>query len=175
MTEPNQSSLAEKAYELAFKYEKQYGGGCQCAVAALQDALGMKNDDTFKAATALSGGGGSLGDGACSGYTGGLIFLSQLMGRERSNFADPEGYRYKVYAVGRKLHDKFIAEYGTVICRDILMKRMGRYFYIPDPDEFAKYLDAGGHDKVCNEILGNACKWTVEIIMEENLLPKGTY
>lgn len=175
MTESNERSLAKKAYEVGYRYQEEYAGDCQCTVAAIQDVLGIRNDDVFKAANTLCGGGAEVGDIACGGYTGGLLVLGQLIGRERSRFADPEGYRHKVCAVARKLHDKFIAEYGTVICRDLQMKRLGRYYYLPDPDEMAKYLGAGGHsEKVCGGFIGNACKWTVEIILEENLLPKGT-
>jgi len=52
--------------------------------------------------------------------------------------------RFVSFATARKLHRKFIDEFGSIICREIQMKIMGRPYYLPDPDEMAKFLDAGG-------------------------------
>jgi hypothetical protein len=51
MAKTADKKAAEKAYELGKEYEKSYMGCSQCAIAALQDALDMRNDDIFKAAT----------------------------------------------------------------------------------------------------------------------------
>jgi len=165
-------ALLEKAYQLGYEYEKTYRGCGQCAIAALQDTFNVRNDDIFKAVTGIAGSAGMLCDTGCGAYVTGAIFIGSLLGRERSNISDPEGIRFKTHALVRKLHDKFIAEYGTAVCRDIHMKLFGRYYYMPDHEEFVKFDDAGAHTTVCPEVVGKAVRWVAEIVIQENLLPK---
>lgn len=164
---------AEKAYELGKKYELTYMGCSQCALGALQDALDMRNDDIFKAVTALAGGGCATGDGSCGAYVGSLMILSSLLGRERDKFDDPTNMApdSRTYKLARKFRDKYIKEYGSVICRDIQTKVLGRPYYIADPDDLAKFEAVGGHgEKGCPEVVGKAARWMVELIQEEDLL-----
>jgi C_GCAxxG_C_C family probable redox protein len=163
---------AEKAYQLGKEYERTYRGCSQCAMAALQDVLEVGNDDVFKAATGLAGGTGLACDSGCGAYMGAVLFLGSILGRERKNFSDPEGVRFKTHQLVRKYREKFIQEYGSVICRDIQNKILGRYYYLPDPQEFEKFHNAGAHDVHCPEVVGKAAKWMTEIILEEGLLSK---
>jgi C_GCAxxG_C_C family probable redox protein len=164
---------AEKAYELGKEYEMTYTGCSQCALAALQDALGIKNEDIFKAATALAGGGCGTLDGSCGAYVGSLMFLGSLIGRERDKFDDIESIipDSRTYTLARKFRDKYIQEYGSVVCRNIQTKVLGRPYYIVDPDEHKKFEDIGGHgEKGCPEVVGKAARWMAELILEEDLL-----
>ena len=162
--------LAEKAYRLAFEYEKIYHGCAQCVVAAVQDTFGLKNDDIFKAVTGCGGGGGGLCDSSCGAYVGGNVMLSWLIGRERSNFDNIDVS--KTYELVRKLHKKFIEKYGCIICRDINMKIFGRPYYTADPDEYRKFQEDGSYTTKCTGVVGDAAKWVTEIIIQENLLPE---
>jgi len=139
-------------------------------VAALQDVLNLRNDAIFKAATALAGGGGRAIDGSCGAYTGTIVFFGSVVGRERSDFEDKAKVRLKTHNLAKKLHDKFIQEYGSVVCRDIQTKTMGRPFYLIDPDEYQKFLDAGAHDIYCPDVVGKAAEWAVEILLESGLV-----
>ena len=163
--------VAEKAYELGRHYEQTYRGCSQCAIAALQDVFDIRNDDVFKAGTALAGGSAMSCDGSCGGYAGAIMFLGSVVGRERENFSDPEGIRFKTHQLAQKLHRKFIDEYGSVICRDIQNKVMGRYYYLRDPQEYEKFHNAGAHDIYCPDVVGKAARWVAEIILEEKLVP----
>lgn len=71
------------------------------------------------------------------------MILGFLLGRGRDNFGDPEGIRFRTHELVRKFRDKYIQEYGSVVCRDIQTKVLGRPYYLADPDEFAKFHDAG--------------------------------
>jgi len=163
--------LAEKAYELGFEYEKKYGGCSQCIIASLQDTFGEQNDDIFKSSTGLVGGVGGLTDTGCGAYVAGAMFLSSHTGRERSNLDDLDAL-HKTLDVVTKLHDRFIQEYGTAICRNIHMKLLGRNYYLQDEDEWAKFENAGGHTKICPEVVGKAARWVVEIMYQEELISK---
>jgi len=145
MSKSEEKRVLDKAYDLALlKNEERYGGCGQCVIAVLQDAFRMPSNEVFKAMSGYAGVGATEGDGSCGAYVAGILFLSGLRGRERDNFADPDRIRFVSFATARKLHRKSIDEFGSIICREIQMKIMGRPYYLPDPDEMAKFLDAGG-------------------------------
>jgi len=169
-TQDQVETLAQKAYELGYKYERERKGCGQCLIGAVQDALNMEGEELFKAATAYAGGIGLAGDSACGAYAGGVLLLGQKIGREKSNFADPEGVRFTTYALAKKWHDRFIDQYGSVNCRDIQCKVFGRPYYLNEPDEFMKFEEAGGHEDKCPEVVGHAARMLVELLDQEGLL-----
>ena len=163
-------SVAEKAYELGNHYEKTYRGCSQCAIAALQDVFDIRNDDIFKSATGLSGGSALSTEGSCGGYVGALMVLGHIVGRERDKFDDPEGVRYQTHELAGKLRQKFIDEYGTIICRNIQTKVMGRPYYLADKQEAEKFHNAGAHDIYCPDVVGKAARWMAEILQDAKLV-----
>ena len=168
--EATKKKLLKKAYKLGFEYEKVYRGCAQCVIAAIQDTLDIRDDSVFKAGTGLAGGGGLTGIGVCGGYVGAVMVLSQLLGRERSSFDDPEQIRYKSFALARKLLDEYIHELGSIICRDIQIIRFGRPYYIADIDDYEKFEEAGGHVDKCPDVVGKAAQMAVKLILEEGLV-----
>lgn len=166
------NKLCKKAYRLGKEYEKAYKGCGQCLVGAVQDALKWEGDDIFRATTGLAGGIGALLDGSCGAYIGGVILIGLQVGREKHDFADPSGIRWRTYALVQKYHERFMDQYGSVRCSDIQMKKFGRPYFLPDKDEFAKFEEAGGHDEDgCPELVGMAARWLVELLAGEDLLP----
>lgn len=159
----------EKAYELGKEYEGTYKGCSQCTLAALQDAFGMRNDDIFKAATGLAGGGGCT-DGSCGAYSGANVFLSSLIGRERDDFADTADNLHRSFEMMGELHERFIREYGSIICRDIQTKLFGRPYYLPDMDEREKFEEAGAYTMHCPEVVGKAARWAAELVNKAKLV-----
>jgi len=172
----NVKEKLKRAYELGHNYEKMNWGCSQCALAAVFDVLGYKRDSgIFRATTSLCGGGGLTGDGACGGFSGGCMVISYKYGRGSRGFkslkADHDVFG-KSAILTKKLRDKFIKKYGSVICRDIQKKVLGKSFKLIkgkgdnitiDLDEFEK---ADGHgEKGCPTVVGNAAKWTVEILL----------
>jgi C_GCAxxG_C_C family probable redox protein len=168
--EQTRQDLLEKAYQLGFEYEKTYKGCSQCAIAAIQDTLDIKEDNVFKAATGLAAGGGLTGIGVCGGYVGGVMMISLLYGRERSNFEDPERKRFKSFELARRFGQLYIRELGSIICRDIQTQKFGRPYYIADPQDFEKFEEAGGHVDKCTDVVGIASRLAVQFIIDEGLL-----
>jgi C_GCAxxG_C_C family probable redox protein len=162
--------LIQRAQQLGFEYERTYQGCGQCSIAALQDTFGIRNDDVFKAATAFAAGVGQAGDGCCGAYLGAAMTISSLRGRTRGDFSDPQDVRKEAYRMVRQVRQRFIDEYGSVICRDIHTKIFGRPFYLPDPDERAKFEAAGAHVDKCPSVVGNAAGWAAAIILDEALV-----
>ena len=129
------NKLMELAYSLGYEYEKNYRGCAQCTVAAVQDALDIKSDILFKAASGLATGGGLLCDGVCGGYSGGIMIMSSFFGRKRENIDDDHDEKYCSFRMATYLHKKFINKYGSVICKDIHNKIFGRTYDLWNPEE----------------------------------------
>jgi C_GCAxxG_C_C family probable redox protein len=161
------AEVAQKAYELGFEYESVYRGCAQCTVAGAQEALGTASPEVFKAASGLSAGGGLLCTGMCGGYSGGILVMSSLYGRERDKIDDDEENKRCSFRMAQELHDRFIKEYGTVICREIHEKIFGRTFDLLDPTEKEEFNARGAHTDKCTRVVALAAKWTVELIQQE--------
>ena len=162
-------SSADEAYECGKAYEQAYRGCGQCVLAALQDTFDLKDDNVFKAATGLAGGGGLSGDSGCGAYVGSIMMLSYLAGRPRDDFEDRTGGAMRTFRLVQRLRDRFIEEYGSVRCREIQHRIFGRPFYLMDKDDSRKFDEAGGHTDKCPDVVGNAARWTAELIEEEHL------
>ncbi len=168
MDDKAKEKLLKKAYDLAFKYEEQYGGCGQCVVAALQDTFDMPNPDVFKSLSGYAGGGAVVGDAGCGAYVAGILFLSGLKGRQRDNFADPERVRFESFANARKLHRKFIDDFGSVLCREMQMKLFGRPPTRSRRDEEIPRCRRP-YDP-CPDVCGKAARWAADIAITDGLI-----
>jgi C_GCAxxG_C_C family probable redox protein len=157
-----------KAYELGFKYEVEYGGCCQSTIAAIQDALELRSEDVFKSGTGIAGGIGLVWKGLCGSLIGGAMMISYKFGRERSNFADPQKTRFVTYRLTEQLYDRFVKEYGSAYCYDIQDKIFGGVAYNLRTEKGLKlFLEDGGHRDKCPYVVGKGAQWAVEIILDE--------
>ena len=98
------------------------------------------------------------------------MVLGHIVSRERDKFDDPEGIRYKTHELAGKLRQKFIDEYGSIICRNIQTKTMGRPYYLADKQEAKKFHNAGAHDIYCPDVVGKAARWMAEILQDAKLV-----
>ena len=79
----------------------------------------------------------------------------------------PEKIRWKTYELVKNLYDRFVEEYGSANCSDIQKKLFGRNFNFWNPGDFEEFDKAGGHTDKCPSVVGNAARWTVELLMEQ--------
>jgi C_GCAxxG_C_C family probable redox protein len=165
-----QSDLAEKAYKLGFQYEQRCMGCAQCTIAALQECLGCRNDDVFRAASGFAGGTGLTTLGPCGGFTGTALVIGQLCGRERENFEDKEGTRFQAYRLTRLLVEEFTREFGSIICREVQTGVFGRSFDLNDSEQFKLFEEAGAHRDKCPDVVGRASRLGLRIILEAGLI-----
>jgi len=59
---------------------------CQSTIAAIQDTIGCRNDDIFRAGCLLAGGLGFSSKGTCGALVGATMVIGQLYGRTRAEF-----------------------------------------------------------------------------------------
>jgi len=160
------NELAQKAYDLGYSYESKYGACSQCAILAIIDALGKRNEDAFKAAFGFAGGVGNLSK-MCGALAAGAMMISLEHGRDLDNLpTQTEEEKLECLQMVRDLHDRYVEEYKSIECANVHMKLFGRTFDQWDEEEFQEFLRLGGHEDKCTSVVGNVAKWTVEILAE---------
>lgn len=157
--------IASKASKLAEEFEKKCTGCAQTTIAGIFEALGIKNDDVFKAASGLADGLGLTGNGTCGALMGGAMAISYLFGRERKDFEDMLK-PMKSYLLARKLHDQFVEKYGTCRCSELQKSLMGRTFNLLDRKEFNEAIEFGMVN-YCSKVVGTAAGMATIIILDE--------
>jgi hypothetical protein len=130
--------LLEKAGELGASFEKYSGSCSQCTAAALREILGFE-DIVVKVATSSCGGQAGYSTGACGGVVGGTIVLDYYLGRTAGMVSAtqviPQGLEQlsRAMKAAGSLCEKFIREYGAILCPQIQAKLFGRSFNLQDP------------------------------------------
>lgn len=159
--------MMKKAHELGFAYERDFRSCAQCTAAAVQDALGIRNDYIFRSAYGLAGGFSNLGDGPCGGYSGGSMMISLFFGRRREFFDGDKENKTRTKELVKRLHGRFIQQYGSVICSKIQESMFGRSYDLWDKKDAEQFEEDGGHTDKCTEVVGRAAEWALELILEE--------
>lgn len=160
--------LREKILKLGHDVEARFGGCAQCVLYTLSETCMKIDPAVIKSATALMAGGVRSGN-SCGAFNGGLMAIASVTGREKSKMLDPDAVS-KTAALGRKLYDRFMKEYGSVNCRDIQYAIMGKTYRMYDLEDFQRFLADGGHDDKCTNVVAKAALWTAEILDEEGLI-----
>jgi len=173
--------LLNKAYDLGAAYEKNSFSCSQSTVAALHRILGFP-DVLVKAACSNAAGTAWQLMGTCGGLVGGIMVLDYYFGRPFEHMSDQEVIMdpnvndlFSSQPVARLLVNKYVGTYGTFTCGNIQQQTFGRVFYLEDPQEFQKLEDAGGHSdpQKAPRIVGNAAKWTLEILLDKGAVEAG--
>jgi C_GCAxxG_C_C family probable redox protein len=161
------AEILNDAEVMGDEFEKKHHGCAQCVLGALMELFDMKDPNAFKAATGLGGGVGLTIEGSCGGLTGGVMAISMWYGRELDEIADPEGVRFLSYRLANELHERFVREYGSSICKEIHKQVLGKPYRLNRPEEFEAFLAAGGHEEKCPGVVGKAARWAAEIILDQ--------
>ncbi len=161
------ANIIQRALSLGVEYEKTVTGCCQCTIAAIQDALGIRNDAVFKAGSGLTAGGGVSCEGSCGGYTGGVMVMSSVFGRRREEWGDDKNEKDCAHSMARALLDKINRGYGSNICKRIHGRVFGRDFDLRDASDREVFEKSGAHVDKCTSVVGKAAAWATELIVEE--------
>jgi C_GCAxxG_C_C family probable redox protein len=162
----SKEALLEKAYRLAFKYEAERGSCPQCVYAAIMETIDVGDEKTVQALDGMAGGTALSTQGTCGALVGGLAAISAIVGRTYKDFSEGERRR-RIFQYAKKLYDKFIDEYGSLICQDVHLKLFGRTFDLMDKNDYAEFEKMGAHVDKCTSVSGNVAKWTAEIILND--------
>jgi C_GCAxxG_C_C family probable redox protein len=173
----SQRQLLEKAGELGAAFERHSGSCSQCTVAALREILGFE-DIVVKVATSSCGGQAGFSVGACGGVIGGTIVLDYYFGRAAGMISATQAMPQGLVQLSRAMEaagalcEKFIREYGSILCPQIQTKLFGRSFNLHDPADWEAFEKAGGHtdSTKCINVVRNAARWTLETLIEKGVV-----
>jgi len=149
-------------------YDK-YSCCSQSVLLALQEAFDIGDQESFRAATVLSGGVARRGE-TCGALLGGLMALGLVYGRD--DIRDTQAYRDAMKPANeivdefkRRLEEEFGFDepLDSTICRDIQERIYGRSFDLNNPEDYPLFLEAGGHDdEGCPKTCAVAAKVTAK-------------
>jgi C_GCAxxG_C_C family probable redox protein len=152
----------------ALEYDK-YSGCSQSVLLALQEAFDVGDQESFRAATVLSGGVARRGE-TCGALLGGLMALGLVYGRD--DIRDTQAYRDAMKPANEivdEFKNRLTEEFGfdepldSTICHDIQEHIYGRSFDLNNPEDYPLFLEAGGHDDDgCPKTCAVAAKVTAE-------------
>lgn len=163
--DPKEKKL-QKIYNLAYKYEAERGSCTQCVLSAIMEIFNIGCPETIQAADALAGGTALSTQGTCGALAGGVMAISTIVGRTYKDFSAGEKKR-RVFQFSKKLYDKFIKEYDSILCKDIHLKIFGRTFNFMDKNDYAEFERMGAHVDKCPTVSGKVARWTAEIILDD--------
>ena len=145
----------EKARELFLS-----GYNCAQAVAgAFSEEMGLPSEAVLRMTMPFGGGMGRLRE-VCGAFSGIVFVVGQLYGD-----AEPQSpNKAAVYAVVQSMSEKFKAEMGSIICREILSLDKGSG---TDPHP-SKRTEEYYHKRPCAEICALAASMLEEYINEKN-------
>ena len=87
---------------------------------------------------------------------------------------DPRGMEALGRAVdtAKLLADKFVRQYGSILCPQVQTRLYGRSFNLQDPDEWKAFEEAGAHSDPtkCMSVVANAARWTLETLIEKKVV-----
>ncbi len=145
--------------------EAKYWGCAQSTLAAFQKHLDLEDSAVFKSSTALAGGVGRTGKGACGALAAGVMAISLIYGRDRLEpVAESTGYQEAMRLSGI-LCDKFEEEFRGLKCYDVQEKVFGRTWNLRDDKEREKFIEDGLHD-ACADVCQKAAELAAAVILE---------
>ena len=156
----------QKVQDLAYKYEAERGSCPQCVLSAIMETLEIGSPEIVQAADALAGGTALSAQGTCGALVGGLMAISSIVGRTYKDFSAGERKR-RVFQYSKKLYDKFIEEYGSILCKDVHQKLFGRTFNLMDKNDYTEFERMGAHVDKCPIVAGKVARWAAEIILDD--------
>lgn len=167
-TDQKEVDLIKKAYTAGFKMERAYRGCGQCTLLALYETTGNYDDALFQDSSAMSGGMGLCGDGACGGYICGILFMGKYAGRRREQMmidGDKEA-QYRSYDMAQELHDMILETYGDVVCKSIHQLIFGRDYCLRTKPVRDAFEEAGAHTVKCTGVIAMISTFVIRILLK---------
>ena len=97
-------------------------------------------------------------------------YLGRPADRVSATQAIPQGMSdfSRAMEAARSLCERFIRQYGSILCPQIQAKIYGRSFNLQDPTDWKAFEEAGAHTDPtkCMSVVGNAARWTLKTLLE---------
>lgn len=169
--EDSKEEVLDRVEMRAAAYEYEYRGCTQCVLLALQQEFNLPGGSAaLKAAGFWAAGTARMGN-MCGALAGTMLALGLLAGRERiedplyGEEIDETSGQPRRLEFARASFRTFVQEFGSWICRDIQISRLGRSYDLHNPKDHEEFEKTGGHKK-CSEVVGKAARLAAETILE---------
>ena len=138
------------------KAREMYHGQLDCSQVTCGhgcELMGMDPELGYKAGACF--GGGMFHGETCGCVTGSLMAIGMKYGHSKMNDAET---KFKMMEMKNEFEQAFIAEHGSLLCRDILG------YDIVTPEGREKIMQLGLLDKVCPKLAVTACDILDELL-----------
>ena len=156
----------DKIEQAASKCEREVHGCGRCTLAALIENFELADkssaDLMLKGILPLSGGIAQTRN-TCAAALGGLMAIGMVFFQTNLEDASIEDIMAAM-AIGRKYYRDFEKELGHIRCFDIREAGLGRVYDTSDPDDYEKFVKAGGYD-LCSKVCSKAARLAAEYIL----------
>jgi C_GCAxxG_C_C family probable redox protein len=162
----SKTELLAKIEKDAYDYEFNYHGCSRSALCSLQHNLDLGGDDkVIAAASPLSGGVGLMGE-VCGAITGSLMAIGMAMGKwGGQDLTNAEGL-YRSLGAAKIFYQKVLEQEGSVLCRHLQARALGRYIPIMEPTMYPKLVEVNVYPK-CAGLVGRVARLAAEFILEQ--------
>jgi C_GCAxxG_C_C family probable redox protein len=154
----------DEAHDLELRY---FGCGPMTLLGAFR-ALGLEDEGALRASMAMVGGMAGNGE-TCGALVGALMVVGYVYGRRKLVRATPET-EGPVLELGSRVIDRFRSEFGSINCRDIQRRLIGRAYNLRDTEEVEELHSSRGVE-VCAEVIGRAAEIATEVVLEGGFVP----
>ncbi|HCX64912.1 MAG TPA: hypothetical protein DHN33_06850 [Eubacteriaceae bacterium] len=136
-------------------------------LAGLQSCFDFIPDEMVDASLSLAGGTGAA-SGSCGAYCAGLLAVGAKYNASIEEEANDPSVRMVGAQKFMEYRDRFLQEFGTVLCPEIHKQLFGKSFILTDPKQNEEFLTYPGHVEKCGEVVAVAARIAAEMILEES-------
>jgi len=120
---------------------------------------------------ALSGGGDRATVGSCGAFSGGLMALSAKFSPTSEELSEREILEYNdIRRHFDEFRDWFIAEFGSVVCREVQHRQLGQSFNLMDEEERQAFREFPGMHEKCSQVYARAALRVADILTRDDPL-----
>ncbi len=167
MTEKTKA-LAERAAALAEEIQCRDDVCSRSTLAGLAEVFDFIPECMVTASAGLCGGTGSA-SGSCGAYCAGLLAVGLKFNASiREELAEPDRDLFGETTAAKmcEYRDRFLQEFGTILCPEIHKQIFGRSYNLLDPEDLGAFFQLEGHAEQCAKVVGTATRIAAEMIAE---------
>ena len=162
----NKQQLVEKAVEAAVEAELRFGICSRNVLIGLKTILPDMPEEMITASLSLAAGTGAA-SGSCGAYCAGLLGVGLKFNSTLAEEIENSDLQMAGVEKFKEYRDRFLSEWGTVLCPEIQKKLFGKSFYLVDPKQDEEFVNLEDHLEKCAIPIGAATRLAAEMILAD--------
>jgi C_GCAxxG_C_C family probable redox protein len=158
---PSRDQLLDRIEMEAHDYERDVHGCSRCVLKPIQDHLKLGGAQSLKAPTPLAAGVAMRGE-TCGALLGGMLAIGVATASE--DFDDADALRNSL-ASGFRFARLVEKEFGTTNCTRIQEDKLGSFYSLADPEQYAEFIEKGGYTE-CSKVCGKIARMAANFILD---------